>query len=333
MDTLNKDIDKKIENQLFNPKDWKANLKKVLDEFSLKSFNSKQKYSVSNATNQKRRDIITLSFRQLREFGYKIHDPYSLKPKHIQYLMSRWEDEKLSASTLTNRLSVLRLFTDFLGKRGMVGAPEDYVQDKSLVKRSYVNKKDKSWKAVEIDAKEIVSKAMDVDEYTCHQLKLMFAFGLRVKEAIHLKPFKSDYTDYLLVMDGTKGGRTRLVSIDNDEKRQVVDDCKKLIGSIEMNMCDPTRNTVQEINRHYYVMRLLGITQNQLGVTPHGLRHEYLNDGYEKITGHASPVRGGVIEDKEKDKEARLKMMLEAGHGRTKIGAAYYGSSVKNKQA
>lgn len=313
----------------YQPNDWKGKLKEVLDDFATKSFTNKQKFKVANATNHKRRDTLFLCFNQLREAGYKVQDAYSLKPKHIQYLMSRWEAEKLSASTLTNRLSMLRLFCEYLGKRGMVSSPEDYVQDKSLVKRSYVNKKDKSWKAAEINSREIVNKAMEIDIYTAHQIKLMVGFGLRVKESISLKPFKSDYGDYLLVTEGTKGGRTRLVKIDTAEKLQIVDDCKKLVGALEKNMCDPQRRTVQEIKRLYYVMRLLGITQDQLGVTPHGLRHEYLNDGYEKITGHPSPVRGGIILDKEKDHEARLQTMLEAGHGRTKIGAAYYGSAKK----
>lgn len=78
-------------------------------------------------------------------------------------------------------------------------------------------------------------------------------------------------------------------------------------------------------------MKKCEITKEQLGITPHGLRHQYLNDKYEEVAGRPSPVRGGIIEDVEKDREARLVTMLEAGHGRTKIGASYYGSAKMKK--
>lgn len=307
--------------------DWKGRLKELVVEFQTRSFTGKQKFKVANATIKKRSDVIFLCFSQIREGGFKLNDPLNVKPKHIVYLVNLWIENKLSASTITNRISIMKLFTEFLGKPGLVLSPDEYVMDKTLVKRTYVNQEDKSWVAKEIDPEEFAKRALEIDQYTGHQILLMMNFGLRVKESICMKPFKSDYGEHLLVMDGTKGGRTRIVPIDTESKRAIVDSCKKLVSKIDKNMCAPERRIEQEMNRLYYVMRLLGITQNQLGITAHGLRHQYLNDRYEEVAGHPSPVRGGTIIDHEKDSHARLVTMLEAGHGRTKIGAAYYGSS------
>lgn len=311
----------------YNEADWKGRLKELTEEFSYRSYNGAHKQRVSHETKDKRRHVLFLSFTELREGGYKIHDPLNIKPKHIQYLVEKWVGQGLSASTITNRISILNLFTIFIGKPGVVKAPADYVDDKIVVQRTFVNKEDKSWSAKDIDAKSIAAKAAAIDEYTGLQVELMLMFGLRVKEALCLKPFKSDYGQHLLVMDGTKGGRTRIVSLDTPEKRALVDRCKTMCQKIEKNMCNPERSLVQEKNRLYYVMKKCEITKEQLGITPHGLRHQYLNDKYEEIAGHPSPERGGVIEDKEKYQHARLVTMLEAGHGRTKIGASYFGSA------
>ena len=317
-----------IYKQFYGEKDWKGRLKELTEAFSYRSYNGTHKQKVSHETKHKRKHVLFLAFRELREDGYKISDPLNLKPKHIEHLVDRWVAAELSASTITNRISILNLFTVFIGKPGMVKAPEDYVDDKLIIKRSFVNKEDKSWSAKDVDPVAIAAKASAIDIYTGVHVDLMITFGLRVKEAMSLKPYKSDYGQHLLVMDGTKGGRTRIVHIDTEHKRQLIDKCKQLCGKVEKNMCHPDRSLVQEKNRLYYVMRKCDITKEQLGLTPHGLRHQYLNDRYEEIAGHPSPVRGGEIVDKEKDQEARLMTMLEAGHGRTKIGAAYYGSAI-----
>lgn len=226
--------------------DWKGKLKEISDRFSLVSFNKTFKQKVSSETQHKRRTVLFLSFNELRDGGYKIHDPLNLKPKHVQYLVEKWVGQGLSASTITNRISILNLFTIFIGKPGIVKAPADYVDDRIVVRRTFVNKEDKSWSAKEIDAKSIAAKASSIDEYTGLHVELMLQFGLRVKEALCLKPFKSDYGQHLLVMDGTKGGRTRIISLDTQDKRDLVDRCKAKCAKVEKNMCHPDRSLVQE---------------------------------------------------------------------------------------
>ncbi len=76
------------------------------------------------------------------------------------------------------------------------------------------------------------------------------------------------------------------------------------------------------------VLAKIGITKKNLGVTGHGLRHQGLNDQYEKITGEPSAVRGGKPVDREFDAAARDHIAEIAGHGRRQIVSAYLGKRV-----
>jgi hypothetical protein len=52
-------------------------------------------------------------------------------------------------------------------------------------------------------------------------------------------------------------------------------------------------------------MEELGITKADLKIVPHGLRHRYAADEYQAATGHAPPVEGGAVVDRELDRLAR----------------------------
>jgi integrase len=79
---------------------------------------------------------------------------------------------------------------------------------------------------------------------------------------------------------------------------------------------------------HFYrVMARFGITNRDLGVTPHGLRHQYANDRYELFSGVSSAVRQGPPVDPAVDTAARLEVAAELGHARKEITGAYLGQS------
>lgn len=306
---------------------WKHELNQLAIEFGYRCYGNHRKRRAAHSTMKKRCQVLFLLFKQLHEGGFKIENPRNLRPQHVHYLMRLWEDQGLSASVLANRFSIMKSFCDFLGKPGMLGDPENFVRDPYSLRRSTVAKKDKSWTGNNIDAQEIVRLLDEHDPYTAMQVRLMQVFGLRLKEAVSIQPVLADHDDCIMVDRGTKGGRPRLIPIDSDAKRAVLDAAKKLMKRPTQNLCRPGKRLHQEIAHHYYVMRKVGITAKNLGVTPHGLRHQYLNDKYEEIAGHPSPVRGGEVVDKERDELARAIAMQHAGHGRLSIGSAYYGSS------
>ncbi|WZW54945.1 phage integrase N-terminal domain-containing protein [Burkholderia pyrrocinia] len=61
----------------------------------------------SHTTQADRLRALTLVSRQLREAGFRQMRANSLKGKHVEALVERWQAEGLSAGTLKNRMSHL----------------------------------------------------------------------------------------------------------------------------------------------------------------------------------------------------------------------------------
>lgn len=317
-------------------KSWRSKLQEIINLHNRDALHKKK--VISHETRQDRAEILFLAFSQLRELGFKIEEPKNLATRHVEALVNRWEDtEKLSASTLQKRLSVLRAYAKWIGKEGMIGSTKHLVKDPANARRSYIATEDKSWTAKGVDPREIIAKVQAFDSYVGIQLKVMWAFILRRKEAICFKPRMNDRGEYIEVGEGavvylsqgTKGGRDRISDFDfmpdAAERRAVLEEAKAMVCSEDAHLGRPDRSLKQNINRFEYVMRKFGLTKDGLGVTGHGLRHQGMNDGYEAITGTASPVRGGVCVDKELDEKARLRQTRNAGHSRKQITSAYYG--------
>ena len=72
-------------------------------------------------------------------------------------------------------------------------------------------------------------------------------------------------------------------------------------------------------------------TNHDLGVTPHGLRHQYANDRYELFSGVSSAVRHGPPVDPAVDTAARLEVASELGHARKEIAGAYLGPILRSR--
>lgn len=279
-----------------------------------------------------------LGFNQLAEGGYIGLQPHNLGERHIKYLVRRWEDEGKMASTILGRLSSFNTLFGWLGKSSMVRKAEYYLLDPSRAKRTYVAKKDKSWNGA-VNQIDIEAKIKEIETYcwrSALMLELQDAFGLRRKESLMFRPHVADQGAFLELTDrgsGTKGGKPRVVPIETQHQREVLDKAKRLITNPNGRIGgDGVRNLKQAYDRFSYVMKKFGVTKKDLGATPHGLRHQYANDKYERETGEASPVRGGEATDRDADIIARAKTSLALGHIRTDITNSYYGSSNSTSQ-
>jgi integrase len=284
--------------------------------------------TISNKTVKTRIQVMMLSLAQLREAGYAIKNMTNFDQRHVKTLLDRWIGENLAAATIQGRLSVLRWFTIAIGKPGLVRDPSFYDVDLAALARVYVATEDKSWSAKHIVSAEIVASAMEIDPAVGHQLDMSRAFGLRVRESILIKPKIADLGHSLRVEEGTKGGRTRVVLIRSDDQRETLERAKEFSSSCSKGTLIPVgRDFKQMYRRFYYVMEKLGISRAQLGVTAHGLRHEYANDLYETESGIASPVRGGLNNvDPDIDDKARHLVSQDLGHSRVRITASYTGA-------
>lgn len=289
---------------------------------------------VGYGTQEAREQILYQGFDQLKKLGFHLHDPKNFKPKHMKALGTFWEAQNLKPSTIQSRISVFRTFCEWIGKEGMIGDSADYVLDKNSVKRVYAAKKDKSWSnpEKEIDIEEVLDRIFKVDYRVALYATIAHSFGLRLRECYMLRPHRADNGHYLAVAEGTKGGRDRVVPVETDDQRQVIETAKYFAPKVTDHIGLPGKTLKQTLNRVNYVLRKCGVTERDLGATFHGLRHQYANDLFKIRSGVDSPVRGGPNISGEVDELARLQVSEALGHSRKNITSAYLGGLLRSIQ-
>lgn len=290
---------------------------------------TRQNKIVGHETTDARRERLVLSFRELRGLGYKLETVHNLQQRHVHALAKSWESRGPSASTIANRISCLRALYIWIGKPGMIQQSSDFVLDPNSVRRQQATTEDKSWSGAGIDIIALISLVEQHDKRVGLQLKLMLAFGLRRKEAVMFRPLKADMGGAIRARDGTKGGRERVILIETPGQRKLLDFAKTTVSKVNEHIGHPDLTLEQAIRRFNYVMEKFGITHRALGITSHGLRHQFLSDLYETLTGVPSPVRGTNVTaeiDQLTHDLARSRVSQDAGHTRLGIANAYIGA-------
>jgi site-specific recombinase XerC len=307
------------------------------------SQHSKKNKGVSFKTMHDRQRMVVSFFRELRhETPYRNLDPRQLANRHIEAMVARWLERRLSTATIHNYLSFLRTFAGWIGKSGMVREPEFYVgADSPHAHRSEVATEDRSWSAMNVDIAAKIAEIARFDHWVGLQLELEAGFGLRGKEARHLKPHGAIVTcdaasprdaaafpecrTFLHISAGSKGGRPRDIPIQTQAQQELLDRVMKLVPPGHY-VGRPGFTSLQNQARFYYVIRKFGISKAELGVVSHGLRHQYANDHFEADAGGPSPVRGGTSRP-EGNKPARTRVSRVLGHNRERASTGYLGSS------
>jgi site-specific recombinase XerC len=80
----------------------------------------------SHATQRDRERVLDLVAGQLQEIGYRHMAAASLKPKHVEGLVDRWQAEGLAVGTLKNRMAELRWWAEKIGKQNVARATDPY---------------------------------------------------------------------------------------------------------------------------------------------------------------------------------------------------------------
>jgi len=269
----------------------------------------------SYSTQATRRRILDRIANQLHELGYKHMQAKSLKPKHVDALVSHWKDQGLSIGTMKNLMAGLRWWARHVGKDDMIPKDNDAFD---IGKRRMVAEESKAWELNKAQLEKIS------DPYVRMSLRLQAAFGLRREEAIKFRPGYAIKDDHIkLKASWTKGGRARTVPIRTDEQRRLLDDVRKLARGGAL--IPPHKNYEEQLHRYERQIRTAGIKN------PHGLRHAYAQRRYEELTGWKSPLAGGPAskaltnDQRARDKGARETISRELGHSREEISRVYLG--------
>ena len=268
----------------------------------------------SHNTQADRVRSLSLAARQLREAGFRQMKASSLKGKHVQALLERWQGEGLSSGTIKNRLSHLRWWAEKISKAGIL--PADNAQ-LGVAERRYVTNISKAQK-LGTGLEQIT------DVHVRMSLQLQAAFGLRREEAIKFQPSYADRGDHIALKGSwTKGGRERTVPITTTEQRDALHAAHRLAGT--GSLIPANKTYIQQ--RHVYDGQCKAAGLSHM----HGLRHQYAQSRYEALTGWKAPAAGGpqrqslTMPQLLLDTEARESISKELGHNRAGIVSVYCG--------
>jgi len=266
-------------------------------------------------TQQTRERVLTLIANQLHALGYRGMQAHSLKPKHVEALVRRWQAEELSSGTIKNRLSALRWWAQKVERQNVVARHNDHY---GIPSRVFVTNVSKAMSLVDANLDRVR------DPHVRMSLELQAAFGLRREEAIKFVPSYADRGDHLMLKPSwTKGGRARIVPIRNAEQRQVLRRAHLLTG--QGSLIPSARNYRDQVRVYERHTANAGLSKL------HGLRHRYAQVRYEELTGWPAPAAGGPSsrmlsrDQREADRNARLTISRELGHERESVTAVYLG--------
>ena len=269
----------------------------------------------SFSTQRDRARVLDLVANQLQELGYRHMTAASLKPKHVERLVERWQAEGLSIGTIKNRMAELRWWAEKIGKQNVIARDNDQY---GIGNRRYVTNVSR--------ARELSSSELSriTDPYTAMSLRLQAAFGLRRAESIKIIPEWADRGKFLVLRDTwTKGRRSREIPIRNAEQRQVLDESRALAG--RGSLIPAEYSYVDQLRRFEHQCAKAGVHK------VHGHRHNYAQVRYQELTGWLAPSAGGPLSkeltpaQREVDREARLTISAELGHDREQISTVYLG--------
>lgn len=311
------------------PPDFRNALQRILDQNN--AYRAARKKGVCSAhTQYDRALILRMAFAQLRDMGVRLPSPRNLGNRHVFMLMERWDQEGVTVKVLHTRISYLRTFTHWIGKDGMVKDIRDYLPERDLTRRAAA-KANRAWEANGVIPQEVIARARTLDERLALMLSMQNAFALRMKESIEMRPAYclAESGKVLEIYEGTKGGRLRRVDIDSDYKRETFEWARRLAATGRGGRIRwPNRTWKQARAHYYYLLRKLGITKADLGVTSHGLRHGYSQEKYQELTGLPPPIVGvdPKLVDPDVHRGAGIQVSRDLGHGRVQVTASYYGS-------
>ena len=238
----------------------------------------------------------------------------------VQQYAQNLRESGYSASYQQNLLSAVNSVMSRVSEHGgrnweTVSARAEGLAQRSFVRTEQTASREQSSTAIQ----NMTPRAAAVAE-------LARELGLRSKEASLLNNHnalrQAETRGTVTVVDGTKGGRSREVPITGQRQVEALRNAAT-VQSSGRSIIPTGQNWNQfrngELNGKRGAMQAQGIKGY------HELRSAYAADRYEQLIGHAAPVNGGQITDRDADRAARGQISSELGHGRIDVVSEYIG--------
>ena len=280
----------------------------------------------------------------LRALRRPLQNASELGRAHVLALLRHWQQQGHAEGTIQWRVSLLRRFFTLVGRPQVLPAGPAWQAilrthgiRAGTLGRTQVATVPKGWRDRGIDALALIESIRMQHPVVASQLDLCLWFGLRKNEALQIRPKEADCGTHLNVVEGTKGGKPRSVAFSSaptkaQQQRAVLARAQQLAAHHPRGiLAIPGLRLQQSRNHVSYVLRKFAITRKGLGITQHGLRHQFGCDLFTELTGLPAPVLASAPaaayqHDAAGVLAARCTLSRQMGHERTSITAAYTGA-------
>ena len=313
----------------YHPGDPLRQVSEFFDRFHVPAATGRKR-NASHKTELAYRIRLGSVVKSLREINMPIRNLDEMSARQVRALFREYEKQGLAAGWMANVNTTVRRFGIWIGKPDLCPPLAELLLEPWSAQRRYAATVPKSWGASGQDEEEAIARVGAECHVTGLQLRMAKAFGVRVQEFLMFKPDELVVAGHIYVRDGTKGGRPRVVPIETQEQRALLDEAKEIAAQHKHGLlvAKPGLSLKQALSRFYNTLSKVGITRKAMGITTHGLRHGYACKIYKQLTAQDAPVLGGGYVDPETDKKARMEIAKRLGHSRIYIVSAYIGSQV-----
>jgi integrase len=296
----------------------------------------KDRRPASNRTIQIHHQVLPRIVDLLWGSGFRLERAENLGTRHVEVIAHAMISAQLAPKTMQSIWTELGYWGRWIGKPGLVKPLATYLPhiDRKRLQAKTVAQQSKSWSGAGLDVIELIRKADDLDLVFGLMLRAGIAFGLRRRELLCLKPWKADRGEYLRVFpgDGPKSGRSRDIPVEHPWQRAVLNFIKERVPKTHhlgwQKKNSGSRASLRANQQRYEVlMAKLGVTREVAGVTGHGMRAEFIENA-AMLAGMLPATLGGTPDQMSLDERRLIEedVMERAGHSRTSVTAAYYGS-------
>lgn len=229
---------------------------------------------------------------------YGLNSIRDIKPGHVQRYFAELKGAGLSESRMANHASAMRKLCHVIGKADVV--PSNRVLGCSRSQANRTKHADERMDTAKVA--EVYAKLSEPNQIAYLMAKV---FALRQKETLlSFKTTEKDGSTWLVV-EGAKGGRPRLVPVDNDEQREVLARNHAYRASHGGKLVDEQKSLLQGIRSLQNELAAAGATRTS-GANMHTLRREWIIVRCERIA--AAP--------EEEQLNMRKSLMEAVGHSR-----------------
>lgn len=313
-----------VRHDFMTDSNWPKQLAELLDEYGRtrkKNFKAKS----SEKTLENRRNLLFKTFRMImQDKGFTSLS--QVKPRHVPRIVELWRKSGLSPRSMRNDYWHLGWYFQLFGMK--LDPISEYANFPGEFTTTTAATRDLSWKGNGVEFDEVLKRVTECDPVAGRLLLAIKTFGLRVKEALCLTPHEAETVKGIKITKGSKTGRSRDMDFSKLGEHNFHEVLESLKGEVDpgVHLAWKNRTLRQAIDRLYYVFRICGVTRKDLGVTTHGLRHDFAIDTIEELTGASAPIRGGLMLNYRAFGQARRDLSEALGHWRPHATSAYIGS-------